>query len=298
MNSNLPDVQNRPDSRGISLDRVGVNKFYLPIIFEGQERVAGVSAYVSLPHTARGANFSRFIITTTKYFSNKEINSYIISEALCELKEVMKSEDAYIDLEFDYLVEKESPVTKIKGGYQNYKLGFIGLLKDEKTTIIKRFEVVAASLCPCSKEMSLVPNLNEGDWKLFKESNTQDLSNILENKLLSTVGMGAHNQRVTIRVDVECDNGFNLNTKSTLSGIENCASAEVYPILKRPDEKWVTERAYSRPRFVEDIVREVAIYLDNTGVNLINGYSIRCIADESIHQHSAVAYFSKNWRMH
>lgn len=308
--SNLPDVQNRPDERGLAIDRVGVNKFFLPIVFEEQERIAGVSAYVSLPHTTRGANFSRFVITATKHFSNKKINSQVITEMLRELKKVMKSEDAYVDLEFDYLIEKESPVTKIKGGYQSYKLGFIGLLKEDKVTIIRRFEIVAASLCPCSREMSLLENLEYDNikWNLPERENdvesgyeklTKEIfQGVSHVELSQQVGKGAHNQRVTIRVDVEFNNGFDLNTKEIIKGIEDCASAGVYPILKRPDEKWVTERAYERPRFVEDIVREAAGYLNNSHKDILNGYSIRCIADESIHQHNAIAYLSNNWKLH
>ena len=309
--SNLPDVQNRLDHRGLAIDRVGVSKFFLPIIFEKQERIAGISAYVSLPHTARGANFSRFVITAAKYFSNKEINSLVIVEMLRELKKVMKSKDAYVDLEFDYLIEKESPVTKIKGGYQSYKLGFIGLLKEEEeVTIIRRFEVVAASLCPCSQELSLLSQLIQDNLKNQKEQIIHQTIKIehLDTKeetdltyLTSQVGKGAHNQRIYIRVDIEFNNGFDLDTKSTIKGIEDCASAGIYPILKRPDEKWVTERAYERPRFVEDIVREVAVYINKINIsnkNIINGYSLRCIADESIHQHNAIAYLSKNWKLH
>jgi GTP cyclohydrolase I len=295
--TNLPDVQNRVDTRGIAIDKVGVSKFFLPAIYENQKRVMGVSAYVSLPHISRGANFSRFIITATKHFSNKEINSQTIVAMLQDLKEVMQSEDAYVDLDFDYLMEKKSPVTKIGGGYQNYKLGFIGLLKDGKATVIRRFEIVAASLCPCSKEMSLLENLFEDSNKPLGDC---DLSAAIEgsDNLVGKVGMGAHNQRVNIRVDVEFNNEVVLDTKEIIEGLENCASSEVYPILKRPDEKWVTEKAYSRPRFVEDVIREIATYLDSNYAEVFNGYSLKCVANESIHQHNAISYLSKNWKLH
>jgi GTP cyclohydrolase I len=145
--------------------------------------------------------------------------------------------------------------------------------------------------------MSLLENLWNDSNKPF---GNYDLSAAIENSSVieNKVGKGAHNQRVNIRVDVEFNNGFDLNTKEIIKGIEDCASAGVYPILKRPDEKWVTERAYERPRFVEDIVREIAVYLDSNHKDILNGYSLRCVADESIHQHSAIAYLSKNWKLH
>lgn len=286
----LPDVQSTEENRGKSIDRVGVGKFKLPILFEDQLRIAEISSYVSLPHNIRGANFSRFIITATKHFSNKELSSSTISKMLEDLRVIMKSADAYVEIEFDYLIEKESPVTKIKGGYQGYKIGFIGLLRKDQSVIIRRFNIVGSTTCPCSKSMSLLP-------QLLKE---EDIS-VEKNPLLNQVGKGAHNQRVNIRVDISLNNGFSLDTKDFIFHIENCASAEVYPILKRPDEKWLTEKAYSRPRFVEDVVREVAVYLDKADLskkNIITGYSIRCIADESIHPHNAIAYLSKNWKLH
>lgn len=272
----LPDIQNTKDLRGININKTGVTKFKLPIIFEGKEVVATVSAYVGLPHVLRGANFSRFLQVCTENLSNQVITPELLRMTLSELKNRMQSEDAYIDLEFEILLEREAPVSK-HVGYNSYNLGFIGLLKKGESVIVRRFEVLGSSYCPCSKEMCLTDAEKD-------------------------VGKGAHNQRVIMRVDLQFKNGFKTDTDKIIKDIENCCSVPLYPILKREDEQWSTITGYSKPLFVEDIARDIVLYIKRLNAqidNQIQSYSVKVTALESIHMHDAVAHInSENWKLH
>ena len=148
MNNNteaLPDLQNDSDTRGVVINKTGVTGFKLPIFFQGKEVVATLGAYVSLPHILRGANFSRFLLVCSRLLAKAHVTPSLLKHVLMDLRDQMDSEDAYIDIEFDYLVEKFSPVTNIGGGYQSYKLGFISFLKKvdgvDQISIIRKFEV-------------------------------------------------------------------------------------------------------------------------------------------------------------
>lgn len=267
----LPDVQKTLDRRNKAINRVGVSGITLPMLMNGKNIVARISAYTGLPHNFKGTHMSRFVINAVKEFSNKEVSDVLINTYLSCLKESLQSDDAFVDIEFDYLYSKRSPVTGLNGGYQTCKVSIIGLLRDT-IKIVKRLEVTTSSLCPCSKEMSLVDSL-------------------------AGVGKGAHNQRSVIRCDYLLHDGCLIDMDDLIYEIEDCGSVALYPILKREDEKFVTETAYGNPKFVEDIVRDVALLLDN--YSGIKDYSIKVENFESIHQHNALAYLkTPNWELH
>lgn len=281
----LPDIQKTVDIRNKSIDRVGITGAKLPMMLRQgeflQPVIVTLSAYTALPHNFKGTHMSRFVQAVPN-IQHAEINLRSITEYLERLSRDLESRDCYVKLDFEYLYEKTSPMTAIGGSYQSAKVSLIGLFKQHESpsifdeiTLIYRLEVDTASLCPCSKEMSL-------------SKDTAYLESL-------GVGKGAHNQRSVIRCDF-VDGEQVIDITSMCRKLEECGSVPLYPLLKRPDEKFVTEAAYDNPKFVEDIIRDVAIMLDECA---IKKYSIKVENFESIHQHNAVAYLkTPNWNYH
>jgi GTP cyclohydrolase I len=170
------------------------------------------------------------------------------------MKEKLNSESAHIEIEFPFFIEKETPVSKEKS-LMEYKCHMWGS-HDKKSDLIVGVEVPVTTLCPCSREIS---------------------------------NYGAHNQRSVVMVKVRFKRFFWIEDLIKL--VEKSASSEIYPLLKRPDEKFVTEMAYNNPMFVEDIVRSIAEQLDND--SNITWYTVESENQESIHNHSAYAYIKK-----
>lgn len=253
----IPDIQNQADKRKITIDKVGVKGVRYPIVVEDksagiQHSVADLDIYVELPHYRRGTHMSRFIEVLNRYHTEAFIGK--LDMFLSELKETMKAEAAYVDIHFPYFVRKQAPVSKI-ASLLSYNCTFSASYIDSFCLWIG-VSVPVTTLCPCSKEIS---------------------------------EYGAHNQRSEIRISV-CYKNF-VWLEELIAIAEQHASCEIYPLLKRPDEKFVTEKAYNNPKFVEDIVREITLELQND--ERIIGFHVESENFESIHNHNAYAMITR-----
>ncbi|MBD3634166.1 MAG: GTP cyclohydrolase I FolE2 [Methylophaga sp.] len=256
----IEDVQNIADQRKIAIDKVGIKDIKHPIKVSDrttgeQHTVANFNMYVNLPHNFKGTHMSRFVEILNQH--EREITVKSFREMLGEMTERLDAESGYIEMNFPYFVNKEAPISKVRS-LMDYDVTFIGEIKGDETTMTVKVVVPVTSLCPCSKNIS--------DY-------------------------GAHNQRshVTLTVRVE---SF-VWIEDLIDLVEKQASCEIYGLLKRPDEKYVTERAYDNPKFVEDMVRDVAAKLNED--KRITAYIVESENFESIHNHSAYALISKGF---
>ena len=253
------DVQNQPDTRNVEIQKVGVKNIRYPITVldkaKGvQHTVASVNMYVALPHHFKGTHMSRFIEILNTYKGEIAIKNF--ANILEEMKTTLKAKSAHLEIEFSYFIEKEAPVTHAEG-LMEYICRFCGTSNEGKEDdFYVGIDVPITTVCPCSKEIS---------------------------------DQGAHNQRGTVTVNVRF-NKF-IWIEDIIQLVEESASCDVFSILKRPDEKYVTERAYENPMFVEDVVREVAQKL--AADSNITWFSVESENFESIHNHSAYAYGEK-----
>lgn len=261
----LPDIQNTIDKRGKAIERVGVEHVIVPLKIRRKDIddhlpttvQADVAMYIGIGQDIMGANMSRFIQTLMLYDS-QILSSSSLRSILKTMLEKLEAVDGYVKLSFKYFVERFAPVSKTRA-VQGYDCAFIGKIDSKGNyTFVTEVNVIGTTLCPCSKEIS---------------------------------NYGAHNQRNRTRVQLVSTEDFYW-LEDIIDLIESQYSSPVFPVLKREDEKWVTETAYEHPKFVEDISRDVAIALD--AKNIVH-YHIRTSADESIHLHQAVAILSKDW---
>ena len=253
----LPDIQKTTDRRNIAIDRVGVRKVRCPIVVldradERQQTIGDFTLTVDLPAEFKGTHMSRFLEVLGEY--GKEISVHALPELLGRLRERLNAEKAHINVRFPFFMSKAAPVTG-KTGMAEFECGFDAEINGVFTSQLY-VRAAVATLCPCSKEISQY---------------------------------GAHNQRgwVTARVGTS----DHVWLEEIIEMIEGSASCALYPVLKRPDEKWVTEHAYENPRFVEDLVREVALKFDEDP--RITGYEVEVENEESIHMHNAYAYLKR-----
>lgn len=257
--SDLADVQNQTDSRQIPLNRVGIADLKYPIRVldkanSRQNVVATISLTVDLPHEYRGTHLSRFVEALCAH--HEKIGVGEIADILKNIKERLQSAEAHIDIHFPYFIARQAPVSKAEA-LMEYHCGFEASYTDTLDFVLL-VKVPVTTLCPCSKEIS---------------------------------ARGAHNQRT--EVTVRCRFSDFLWLEDLIDEVESCASSPLYALLKREDEKFVTEAAFDNPRFVEDVVREVALKLNRRSE--ITGYSIEARSFESIHNHNALATVQKNW---
>lgn len=256
----MEDVQNRRDERGIPIHQVGVNHLRYPITIldraKGkQHSVASVRMAVNLPHHFKGTHMSRFVEILNEHHG--DMTMWTLPEIVHKLKKRLDAESAYVELTFPYFIERAAPVTGATA-LMDYQCSFIGKTNREgKDEFVLRVRVPVTSLCPCSKEIS--------DY-------------------------GAHNQRGEVTIEVKCEREGKpemMWIEEVVEIAEASASAPVYALLKRPDERYVTMQAYDHPAFVEDIVRNVAqrLMADERVV------WFRVVAEnyESIHNHNAFA---------
>lgn len=253
----LPDIQKTQDDRNIAIDKVGVRGVKYPIAVldrtnERQHTIGDFTLTVDLPHEFKGTHMSRFLEVLGE--QDGEISVHAIPKILKALKERLNAEKAHLDVEFPFFVERAAPVTG-KKGMQQYVCGF-SAVSNHVDTFDMILKVPVATLCPCSKEISKY---------------------------------GAHNQRGMVSVQLRFTG--HLWLEEVIEMIESCASTPLFPVLKRPDEKYVTEHAYENPRFVEDMVREVAVRFDAD--ERITQYEIEVENFESIHMHNAYAYLKR-----
>lgn len=309
--SKLPDVQNRPDHRGISLERVGLTNVKFPTSVLKKDGTAcqvaaKVKLFANLPQEAKGHNLSRFSEVLVEFGERNEVlSSKSLPELLVSMQQKLGSKDVYARFEFDYFIKKTAPASG-KTAPQAYACAMTGIKKNGNTFFILEVNVTAASVCPCSREMSSLNNLeyDEIQWNLPKGENptegysalTQELfRGISHTECSSQVGMGAHNQRSQIRVELLLKD--TLWIEDVIQCIEEQASAPTYPILKRPDEKAVTEMGYKNAKFSEDIARDVQIALEK--LPEIIEWSLKVENEESIHPFNVTCVTkSENWIFH
>ena len=258
----MKDVQNSEDTRGVTLQKVGIKNLDFPLIIQRKDKenivvAAKVTAGVSLPSHYKGTHMSRFVEVLNEW-RNKKLLGVDIQGCVKTMVERLDAKCGYLKFEFQYFIDKKSPVTGITAP-MCYDCSFEGVLEnyeeeDEEYTFYLGVKVPVTTLCPCSKEIS---------------------------------EFGAHNQRAIVSARITYDDNEHIWIEDLVKSIEKSASCELYSLLKREDEKFVTEQAYTNPRFVEDLIREVVLTLRNN--DIIDRFEVECEAFESIHNHSAWA---------
>ncbi|MDF1823484.1 MAG: GTP cyclohydrolase FolE2 [Verrucomicrobiales bacterium] len=256
---NLTDIQSQPDSRNLDIDRVGVKELKYPIRIRDKEKseqstVATVSMAVDLPKEYKGTHMSRFVEVLNSHGPFLDVHS--IAQLPAEMLERLDAQRAHIELRFPFFLEKPAPVTK-KVGMMDYEVIFDVDGSRDDTDFVVTVLVPVTTLCPCSKAIS---------------------------------AYGAHNQRGVVTYAVRFS-GEPIWIEDLVRLVERCASSELYSLLKRPDEKHVTEEAYDNPVFVEDLVRNVAAASEKQ--NGIAWYRVEAENFESIHNHNAYAVIEK-----
>lgn len=254
----MADVQGSEDTRQIPIDKVGIKDIRHPVVIKDrtgkeQHTVATFNMYVSLPQHFKGTHMSRFVRILNQH--DFEITVDTFKTMLGEMVETLEAESGHIEMSFPFFVNKKAPISGIES-LIDYEVTFIGEIADGLPSMNIKVLVPATSLCPCSKEIS--------DY-------------------------GAHNQRSHITVNAK-PSGF-LWIEDVVDIVEQEASCELFGLLKRPDEKYVTERAYDNPKFVEDLVRDVANRLNDD--DRIISYVLEAENFESIHNHSAYAMIER-----
>ena len=251
----MKDIQNQRDYRNIPIDKVGIKNLRYPITVLDrkngfQHTVAAINMYVDLPHKYKGTHMSRFV--EILHILQPEVSFKRLAEVLEEMKKHLNAESAHIEVSFPYFIDKAAPVSGARG-LMDYTCRIIGFSDPEgRLDLVSEVIVPISSVCPCSKEIS---------------------------------SEGAHNQRGEVRLQTRFRKFIWMEDMIEL--VEECASCEVFSVLKRTDEKYVTEKAFSNPKFVEDIVRDISKRLKED--ENITWFSVSAENFESIHNHSAYA---------
>ncbi|MGZ5074890.1 MAG: GTP cyclohydrolase FolE2 [Usitatibacter sp.] len=254
----IPDVQSSPDTRRLAIDRVGVKSIRHPARIQEREggvqhTIARFNMYVGLPHHFKGTHMSRFVEILNAH--EREISPDTFRAMLREMVKKLEAESGHIEMTFPYFVSKKAPVSGVVS-LIDYEVTFVGDIVGGEEQFTLKVVVPVTSLCPCSKEIS---------------------------------ERGAHNQRSHVTIAARI-NKF-VWIEELIDVAENEASCQLYGLLKRPDEKFVTENAYDNPKFVEDMVRDIAAKLNADP--RIEGYVVEGENFESIHNHSAYAMIAK-----
>jgi GTP cyclohydrolase I len=254
----LTDTQSEPDHRRIPIDRVGVKALRFPMQIRDQAHtlqhtIATAALTVDLPHQFKGTHMSRFVEVLNEF--GPELHVEKIGTLLRALTRRLDSRCAHVDFEFPFFLTKEAPVTGAQG-MMDYNARFAATLENDVLDFIVTVVVPVTTLCPCSKAISI---------------------------------HGAHNQRGQVTFSIRSHPPLWIEEMIRL--VEDSASSELYSLLKRPDEKAVTERAYENPVFVEDLVRNVAARSDRDA--RIEWYRVEAENFESIHNHNAYALVEK-----
>ena len=255
----MHDVQSSQDHRAIAIDKVGIKDILHPVQVKDREgkiqhTVANFNMYVDLPHDFKGTHMSRFVEILNSHEWEITVDSFKVM--LTEMTQLLDAECGHIEMSFHYFVNKKAPASGVQS-LLDYKVTFIGEQKKDKRIVNVKVVVPVTSLCPCSKKIS---------------------------------DRGAHNQRSHVTVNVRTADFIWI--EEIIDIVEQEASCELFGLLKRPDEKIVTERAYDNPKFVEDMVRDVAARLNAD--NRIQAYTVESENFESIHNHSAYALIKKD----
>ncbi|MGH2356223.1 MAG: GTP cyclohydrolase FolE2 [Chloroflexota bacterium] len=255
----MKDTQGRADEREVDLQRVGVKNVDLP--FRIQEKSGGIQTVlarvqlsVDLPRHYKGTHMSRFIEILEKWKDHPS-SSGQLEHILAATRKRLRADRAHIRVGFKYFLSKRAPVSR-QASTMGYDCHFDAMLcKSVGYDLVVGVHVPITTVCPCSKEISVA---------------------------------GAHNQRAWLKVKLRTVPGQFLWLEDLITQLERFGSCEIYPLVKRPDEKYVTERGYANPKFVEDVLRDVVIWLREHP--LVTWFEVECEADESIHLHNAFAY--------
>lgn len=255
----MEDVQGSADTRQIAINKVGIKAIRHPVKVQDktggvQHTIAVFNMYVSLPHNFKGTHMSRFVEILNGH--EREISVENFPAMLSSMVERLEAESGHIEMNFPYFVNKAAPVSGVQS-LMDYDVTFVGDICSGQVVSTVKVVVPVTSLCPCSKKIS--------DY-------------------------GAHNQRSHVTVTARLDEHMWL--EEIISLVETEASCELFGLLKRPDEKHVTERAYDNPKFVEDMVRDVAARLN--AEKRISAYVVESENFESIHNHSAYALIERD----
>ena len=255
----LTDVQGSADTRALAIDRVGIKGIRHPVRIaerEGgiQHTIAHFNMYVHLPPQFKGTHMSRFVEILNSH--DREISVESFAAMLEEMVHKLEARSGHIEMTFPYFINKAAPVSGVQS-LLDYEVTFVGEIKDGESEFSMKVVVPVTSLCPCSKQIS---------------------------------AYGAHNQRSHVTIEART-RGF-VWIEELIRVAEANASSELYGLLKRPDEKYVTELAYDNPKFVEDMVRDVAEMLDADP--RIESYRVESENFESIHNHSAYALIERD----
>lgn len=267
----MVDIQNEVDYRDVPLKKVGIKGLRYPVKvldkLNGTQQTSGiVDLFVNLPHHFKGTHMSRFVEIFHAYHSDLSMKRFLAM--LEEMRLKLDAEKAFGTLTFPFFMEKKAPVSG-QPGMMSYDCTYEGIVSSGKSCFYVSVAVPVSTLCPCSKAIS---------------------------------DRGAHNQRGVVRVKIESRSFFWI--EDVIALVEKSASTALYSVLKRADEKFVTEQAYDNPRFVEDVVREVYVSLcsflccatdgkacaDSTKSMKCEWFSVEAENFESIHSHNAYAY--------
>jgi len=257
----MTDVQSQQDVRKIAINKVGVKNLKHPIVVldkknKFQNTVATINMYADLDSNLKGTHMSRFIEVFNQYHGNFSMKSFL--NMLDHIVEALSAESAYAEVTFPYFIEKSAPVSGEKS-MMDYTCQYIGEVQRAVSDFYVGIHVPVATVCPCSRDIS---------------------------------DRGAHNQRGIVRVTLRYKKLFWI--EDIIQLIEGSASSELFTLLKREDEKYITERAFDHPRFVEDLVRDVTRKLERDG--RFPWFSVEAENFESIHNHNAYAYVERGER--
>ncbi len=258
----IPDVQSSEDIRQLAINKVGIKAIRHPVKLSErnggvQHTVAMFNMYVGLPHNFKGTHMSRFIEILNS--NEREISVESFEPMLREMVERLEAETGHVEMTFPYFINKSAPVSGVQS-LMDYEVTFTGEIREGGLyEFMMKIVVPVTSLCPCSKKIA--------DY-------------------------GAHNQRSHVTVTATLND--HLWIEEIVQLVEAQASCQLYGLLKRPDEKFVTEHAYDNPKFVEDMVRDVAGLLD--AEPRISAFAVESENFESIHNHSAYAIIERDKR--
>ena len=259
LSKELQDTQNKVDVRNIPISRVGIKDIKYPFKISdrdgsSQSTIGNFTMSVGLPEDVKGTHMSRFVKILEDQKESLSIENF--DSLVTNTKDILESNSAYISVDFTYFKKKSAPVTQVES-LLDYSINYTCEVKNSIINKYLKVIVPVTSLCPCSKNIS--------DY-------------------------GAHNQRSHISAHIRTEETVWID--DVIEMLEDQASCQIYGLLKRPDEKYVTEKAYENPKFTEDIIRDVAVTLNKD--DRITAYKIESENFESIHNHSAYAFIEKD----
>jgi GTP cyclohydrolase I len=256
----LPDVQSSADGRDIAISRVGIKALRYPVTVAGAAgpvaTVASIDMFVALPGERKGTHMSRFIEVLQE--NREPLSMASLRGLLARMLVQLEAQEGSVELRFPYFITKAAPVSGVRS-VMDYDVTLGAVMRAGKVQLRQKVVAPVTSLCPCSKEVS---------------------------------DFGAHNQRSHVTIEIEADESVPLEEQVRMA--EDAASCELWAVLKRTDEKFVTERAYGNPKFVEDTVRDLAAALQRDPRVL--AFRVEAENFESIHNHSAYALIERDGR--